>query len=80
LKTYTQKKSINANDSSIDNNHYIDGITAVAIQTDGKIVTTGYSFDFNSNVASFVTMRFNSSGVIDNLFGTKGMTISTIND
>jgi uncharacterized delta-60 repeat protein len=51
---------------------------SVAIQTDGKILVTGYS-DATSATQMFVT-RYSSSGILDTGFGTSGITHITIGD
>ncbi len=42
----------------------------LALQTDGKIVTAGWSFDTHS---IFCAMRWNTNGTTDNTFGTNGI-------
>ncbi len=44
---------------------------SVAIQTDGKIVTAGYSLSSNGN-NSFALARLDSNGSLDNTFGSAG--------
>ncbi len=54
----------------------IDNVaTAVAIQSDGKIVVAGYSY--NSNYEKFAVLRFNSDGSLDNTFGSGGEVSAT---
>ena len=50
---------------------------SVAIQSDGKIVLTGYSSGDGTNY-NFATLRFLSNGTLDNTFGTGGMAITDI--
>jgi len=45
----------------------------VAIQTDGKIVLTGYSY--NGKNYDILTMRYNGDGTLDNSFGSNGIAI-----
>lgn len=45
---------------------------AIAIQTDGKIVAAGWSWNGTTNV--FALARYNSNGTLDTSFGTGGMT------
>ncbi len=53
---------------------YNDYATAIAIQTDGKIVVTGYT---QTNGASYFTdfamVRYDTNGSLDNNFGTGGI-------
>jgi len=48
----------------------------VALQTDGKIIVTGFIFSDTSS--KFVTTRFNSDGKLDNTFGIGGNVITKI--
>lgn len=45
---------------------------AIAIQTDGKIVAAGWSWNGTTNV--FALARYNSNGTLDTSFGTGGIT------
>src|SRR6185436_12159814 len=45
------------------------GIRAIALQSDGKIVAAGFTFETNSN---FALARYNSDGMLDGTFGTGG--------
>ena len=49
---------------------------AVAIQTDGKIVATGYSY--KGDYADFALARYNTDGTLDTSFGTDGMVTTAI--
>ncbi|MGI8788174.1 MAG: FG-GAP-like repeat-containing protein [Pyrinomonadaceae bacterium] len=53
-----------------------DGISAVAVQTDGKIIAAGYS-DSGSNL-DFALARYNADGTLDSTFGTGGKVITPI--
>ena len=53
--------------------------TAVAIQTDGKIVVGGYAYNSSYN-PSFTLVRFNQNGSIDNTFGTSGYVQTNFNN
>ena len=46
-------------------------ITALALQSDGKIVVTGYAYDGAKYV--FATARYNSDGTLDSGFGSGGI-------
>ncbi|TXH48387.1 MAG: hypothetical protein E6Q97_24920, partial [Desulfurellales bacterium] len=46
-------------------------ITALALQSDGKIVVTGYAYDGAKLV--FATARYNSDGTLDSGFGSGGI-------
>ncbi|MCB0748645.1 MAG: hypothetical protein KDC90_14385, partial [Ignavibacteriae bacterium] len=48
---------------------------SVALQSDEKIVVAGLSD--SGNPSSFITIRYNSNGTIDNTFGVNGSTISS---
>src|SRR5262249_41974587 len=48
-----------------------DGAFDVAIQTDGKIVAAGFSFQFTAS-ENFALARYNSNGVLDTTFGAGG--------
>ncbi|HEX6430836.1 MAG TPA: T9SS type A sorting domain-containing protein [Niastella sp.] len=52
--------------------------TNVALQSDGKIVVTGSSFNASGNT-DYVVMRYTSTGVVDSTFGTNGIVITDIN-
>ena len=56
-----------------------DGSTALAFQSDGKIVTAG-SVIHNNFLLAFVTARFNSDGTLDQTFGTNGVVQTTFGD
>ncbi len=49
---------------------------AVANQTDGKIVATGYSY--KGDYADFALARYNTDGTLDTSFGTDGMVTTAI--
>ncbi len=52
----------------------VDGATAVAIQSDGKIIVTGGTNldDTAPRTGSFATIRYNCDGTVDNAFGPNG--------
>ncbi|MBI2258076.1 MAG: T9SS type A sorting domain-containing protein [Flavobacteriia bacterium] len=56
--------------------NYIDGITCVELQLDGKIVAAGYSYV--SNYEDVVIVRYNSDGTLDNTFGLNGVVIQSL--
>lgn len=49
-----------------------DGITAIAIQNDGKIVAAGYESGINPNVGNVAIARLNTNGSLDGSFSTDG--------
>ena len=57
---------------------YSDWISSIHMQPDGKIVVTGYSYDYDPwcpcdyPVSGFIA-RYNSSGTLDTSFGTNGI-------
>ena len=56
-----------------------DTVAAIAIQTDGKIVTAG-SVLHNNFVLGFIAGRFNSDGTLDQTFGNNGSVQTTFGD
>ena len=52
--------------------------TAVVRQADGKVVVGGWVYSGNSSSADFVVSRYTTDGVLDNSFGTAGMTITPV--
>jgi uncharacterized delta-60 repeat protein len=48
-----------------------DGIRAIRLQPDGKIVAAGYSSNGTNN--DFAVARYNTNGTFDNSFGTNGV-------
>jgi uncharacterized protein (TIGR02145 family)/uncharacterized delta-60 repeat protein len=46
---------------------------AIAIQSDGKIVTAGSNADWNTGTSNFALTRHNTDGSLDNGFGTGGI-------
>ncbi len=53
-----------------------DGIAAIAIQPNGKIVAAGYAFDGVNY--RFAVLRYNAEGSLDSAFGTGGITTTVI--
>lgn len=51
-------------------------LRSMTLQSDGKIVVAGYSFNGSDN--DFALARFNSNGVIDNTFGVNGKVTTAI--
>ena len=58
----------NTNDEAVD----------MKIQSDGKIVVCGQSFDSTLNIYHFTTARFNSVGALDTTFGSSGYVITML--
>ncbi|HEX5152310.1 MAG TPA: T9SS type A sorting domain-containing protein [Parafilimonas sp.] len=57
---------------------YNDAISkATVIQSDGKIIVAGYSYN-NSSKHDFTVARYNTNGTIDNSFGANGIVITAI--
>src|ERR1700722_202941 len=48
-------------------------VTSIAVQTDGKIVAAGFTFNADSSLFLFVIARFTTAGVLDSGFGTGGI-------
>lgn len=51
---------------------------SVVIQSDGKILVGGYTYNDVAYYSSFALVRFNSNGGIDNTFGTAGVATTSI--
>jgi uncharacterized delta-60 repeat protein len=56
-----------------------DAATAVAVQSNGKIVAVGYAGMAGPAGQSFLTARFDSNGTLDPSFGTGGSALLAIN-
>src|ERR1035437_5862886 len=54
----------------------MDEITSIALQSDGKIVAGGYSY--NGSNYDFTLARYTSIGSLDNTFGTSGIITTAI--
>ncbi len=73
---------------SLDNSFDSDGIVitsiggssgmaySIAIQTDGRIVTAGYSFNGSSD--AFTILRYNTDGNLDNSFNSNGIVATQV--
>ena len=55
-----------------------DYATSIAIQSDGKIIAAGNSYNGSDN--DFAVVRYNSNGSLDNTFGTNGIVITSVGD
>ncbi len=55
-----------------------DEITKILLQTDGKIIAAGNSYNPNTNNFDFALVRYKKNGVIDSTFGTHGRVITAI--
>jgi uncharacterized delta-60 repeat protein len=55
---------------------YSDGVYSVIIQTDGKIIAAGYSYD--GNITEIMLVRYNSNGTLDSGFGTNGIALTQV--
>ena len=55
-----------------------DYANSIAIQSDGKIIAAGNSF--NGSDDDFAVVRYNSNGALDNTFGTNGIVITSVGD
>lgn len=53
-----------------------DYSTSNVLQTDGKIIVAGYSYDGTNSC--FAVVRYNSDGTIDNTFGTSGFVSTSL--
>ncbi len=72
-------------DGTVDNSFGNSGFVippiygnAFSIQTDGRIIVAGSSFNSNS-ILSFALCRYNQDGTLDNSFGNAGTVITSLN-
>ena len=62
---------------SVGTSATIDNVgQAIELQSDGKIILAGTSF--NNGTTDFTVVRFNSNGTVDSTFGNKGAVITPI--
>jgi len=71
--------------SSTDPSYFYDATaSAVAIQSDGKIVVAGYAYNsdqqVNYNQYDFALARFNTDGTFDSTFGTGGIVVTAVGE
>ncbi|MEC4047962.1 T9SS type A sorting domain-containing protein [Flavobacterium sp. SUN046] len=64
--------------STLDVSNSNDEAFAMKIQSDGKIVLCGQSYDTTLGIYHFTTARFNSVGELDTTFGTLGYVITKL--
>jgi len=75
-------------DGTLDNSFGTNGIVtfnkkigddegySIAVQSDGKIVVAGYTYDWENNqLHNVLLLRYNSNGALDPSFGTEGAAI-----
>ena len=55
-------------------------LSAVVLQTDGKIIAGGNLYDPTFSISHFVLLRFDSNGVLDTTFGTDGRVVTNFSD
>ncbi len=66
----TPDKSFGTAGRVVSNFDYLENITAVAIQADGKVVVAGYqTTDIYNNSNGFLVVRYNKNGSLDSSFG-----------
>ncbi len=66
----TPDKSFGNDGRVVTNFDYLENITGVAVQTDGKIVVGGYqTLDIYGNSNGFLVARYNKEGTLDTSFG-----------
>ena len=53
-------------------------ILSLAIQSDGKIIAVGHSFEDNFQTGKITLARYNTDGSLDNSFGDNGITKTSI--
>jgi uncharacterized delta-60 repeat protein len=54
---------------------YHDRTLAVALQSDGKIVTTGHAYVGHMRQSKLMVIRYHSDGTLDNSFGANGIVL-----
>lgn len=64
--------------ATIDIASGIDSATALALQSDGRIVVAGRTVDVINGISSVAHIRFSSNGALDSTFGTNGITVTAI--
>jgi uncharacterized delta-60 repeat protein len=57
-----------------------NAINAISIQTDGKIIIAGYSFNGSKLDEISTVIRYNSEGKLDSIFGTNGIVATSIEE
>jgi uncharacterized delta-60 repeat protein len=68
--------------SSSGANDY-SAVSSVALQQDGKIIATGYTYNSITSAYEMKTVRYNANGTLDNTFGKFGivtMNIGSVDD
>lgn len=50
--------------------------SAIAVQSDGKIVVAGTASEFPFGTENFAVVRYNTDGSLDNTFGTNGVVVT----
>ncbi len=58
-----------------DNGGTNEGVTALAVQSDGKIIAVGFSSVGSPSIVRTVIVRYNTNGSIDSTFGSGGKII-----
>ncbi len=56
----------------------INTLNSTAIQSDGKIVAVGTTYNIGNPKRYFALVRYNTNGTLDNTFGTNGFVITSI--
>ncbi len=62
------------------NNSSNDDISSVGIQSDGKIIMTGYNYYGVGNTTKIEVARYTGNGLLDNSFGSGGIVTTSIGD
>ncbi len=55
---------------------FSDQISGLAVQSDGKIIAAGQSYNISGDVMDIALVRYNTNGSVDTTFGTSGKVIS----
>lgn len=55
-------------------------LSAIVLQSDGKIIAGGNLYNPTFSISHFVLLRFDSNGVLDGTFGTDGRVVTNFSD
>jgi len=56
-----------------------DGASSLVLQSDGKILVAGYTYNWITADSDFALVRYNRDGSLDATFGTNGKVITSVN-
>ena len=58
--------------------NFSDGARGIVVQSDGKIVTTGFTRNNSNTLNNIAVINYNNDGTLNNAFGTNGIVITPI--